>query len=835
MRTIRELLAQGAADRKDAPALLAPAFEELSYAALGERIARVAKGLRRRGVGSSDVVAIVMPNGPQMALAFLAVGSCCAAAPLNPGYTAADFLYYLEDLGAKAVIVGEGSPAAIRSLSGIEVWEWTALLSEDVGDFAMDWPGAESTALLLHTSGTTSRPKLVPLTQQNLLASARNIAHTLRLGPSDRCLNIMPLFHIHGLAAALLASLYAGASVVCSDGVFARGFYGWLEEFRPTWYTAVPTMHQGILGQAATHREIVERVRLRFIRSSSAALPPPVMEELERVFGTPVVEAYGMTEAAHQMCCNPLPPSVRKAGSVGLAAGPEVAVMDAMGSLLGADEVGEVVIRGDNVTPGYVANPSANEAAFAHGWFHTGDQGRIDADGYLHLTGRLKELINRGGEKIAPREIDEALLAHPGVRQALAFAIPHAQLGEDIGAAVELREGASVSEGELRDWAARRLASFKAPRLLRIVEKIPTGATGKLQRIGLAEKLGIVPIDDRLQTAYVAPRNERETAIAAMWARYFPGKEIGVETRFEALGGDSLLAARMLTELEVEFGTTAPMQRFVADSTIACLAREMREEAQLFVPLRKGNGGAPLLCIPGHDGSLLGLTRMAAAMQGSAPIWAVDLSRRPEGQSLAEVAATLLMHWRQRFPSGPYRLAGVCLGGCLAWEMAHQLQAAGAAVEFLCLVDSLNPAWKSRASAPSLMRARGSQLRTKVSLHREALASLSFGERMKYLRGRASAFRKNYRELAELRWSPEQDASTQLRSWVLQYQPPRLDVAAIVIRLQGKRLDAPGLGWQTLAERGMEMLDLPFAPDGALSGGNAQRVAVMLDERLGDG
>jgi acyl-CoA synthetase (AMP-forming)/AMP-acid ligase II/thioesterase domain-containing protein len=840
LQTIWELLDRVAADHSSASALLAPDVEAQSFGQLRDRVLRLAITLRRHGLGPSDAVAIVMPNGPDMAIAFLAVSASCAAAPLNPGYTAEDFRFYLEDLNAKAVIVGPGSPATLRQVAGIPILEWEQLSAEANEERAISsepsWPQPGNTALLLHTSGTTSRPKLVPLTHGNLLASARNIAQTLRLSPEDRCLNIMPLFHIHGLAAALLASLHAGASVICSDGVFAKGFYSWLDRFEPTWYTAVPTMHQGILAQAADHPGVLAKLRLRFIRSSSAALPPPVMAELERVFGAPVVEAYGMTEAAHQMCCNPLPPLARKPGSVGLAAGPEVAVMDEAGHLLGTDSIGEVVIRGANVTPGYLANPSANQAAFAHGWFHTGDQGRIDVDGYLHLTGRLKELINRGGEKIAPREIDEALLAHPGVRQALAFSIPHAQLGEDVGAAVELRAGFSLREEDLRDWAAGRLASFKVPRILRIVEKIPTGPTGKLQRIGLAAKLGIDPIDDTAPAAYVAPRSDREAAIVTLWSRYFPGKavhEIGVQTRFESLGGDSLLAARMLTELEIELGVSVPMPRFLADSTIACLARGLQDETPLFRPLREGSG-LPLLCIPGHDASLLGLTRMAASIEGHAPVWAIDLSRRPEAPDLTHLVADLLAQWRNRFPSGPYRLAGVCLGGCLAWEIAHQLQAAGERVEFLCLIDSLNPAWRHTSSLPALMRARGAQLRTKFGLHRQNLAALPLRERVQYFRGRAAAFRKNYGELANLHLAPTQDAATQLRSWVRQYQPPRLDLAVTVIRLQGKRLEAPGLGWSALASRGLELLDIPFAPDGALSGPNALRVAQILDERLHD-
>jgi acyl-CoA synthetase (AMP-forming)/AMP-acid ligase II len=300
----------------------------------------------------------------------------------------------------------------------------------------------------------------------------------------------MPLFHIHGLIAGLSAPLSRGGSVYCTPGFNALKFFAEMDEARPTWYTAVPTMHQAILTRAPRNKEIIARHPLRFVRSSSSSMPPTVITELEAVFKCPVIEAYGMTEATHQMASNPLR-AVRKPGSVGLAAGPEVAIMDGAGRLLDKGETGEVVIRGPSVTLGYENNPKANAAAFTDGWFRTGDQGIIDADGYLSLTGRLKEIINRGGEKISPREIDEALMNHPAVLQAVAFAVPHPMLGEEVGAAVVLREGSSATEQELGAFLSERLAAFKTPRKILFLAEIPKGATGKLQRIGLAAKLGL--------------------------------------------------------------------------------------------------------------------------------------------------------------------------------------------------------------------------------------------------------------------------------------------------------------------------------------------------------
>ena len=490
----------------DAPAIGAPqGVKSLLYRDLVALARRTVETLNSVGIGRGDRVAIVLHNGPEMASSFLCIAAGAATAPLNPGYREKDLEFYLGDLEPKALVLEAGvdSPAraTARKLS-IPVLELTADRARGAGGFTLSGgsKGAparggmgdkDDPALLLHTSGTTSRPKLVPLLQRNLLASAENIGRMLALTPDDVCLNIMPLFHIHGLMAATLASLGAGASVSCTPGFNALKFFAWLDEVRPTWYTAVPTMHQAILARARSHRDMIARSRLRLIRSSSASLPAPVMVEMEKTYGVPVIESYGMTEASHQMASNPLPPRARKPGSVGLAAGPEVAILDEDWKELPRGQVGEVSIRGPNVTPGYEANPEANAQSFRNGWFRTGDEGVLDEEGYLRLTGRIKEQINRGGEKFSPLEVDDVLSSHPAVAQALTFAMPHDKLGEEVAAAVVLREGATATERELRHFCASRLADFKVPRKVVLLTEIPKGATGKLQRIGLAQKLGL--------------------------------------------------------------------------------------------------------------------------------------------------------------------------------------------------------------------------------------------------------------------------------------------------------------------------------------------------------
>jgi len=505
-RTVAELLTGG---EDKSPAIGAPKRKWLTYSQLRALMERTVTSLNAMGIGRNDRVAIVLGNGPEMATAFLSVAAGATTVPLNPGFRADAFEYYLSDLKAKALIAEAGveSPArAAAAALNIPIIELHPRRDSGAGDFVLEAPAKmllpsgspglakpEDLALLLHTSGTTSRPNIVPLSQRNIASSAVQILASLRLTASDRCLNIMPLFHIHGLMAAVSASVAAGASVCCSSGFNALRFYGWVDEVQPTWYTAVPTMHQAILGRARGHRQILERMRLRFLRSGSAALPAAVMAELERVMNAPVVESYGMTEASHQIASNPLPPLARKAGSVGVPAGTEVAIVDEHGHQLPHSTPGEVVIRGLNVTSGYENNPTANARAFINGWFRTGDQGMFDEQGFLRLTGRLKELINRGGEKVSPIEVDEVLMDHPAVAQVATFALPHHHLGEEVAAAVVLREGHSLTDRELKDFAACRLPEFKVPRKIVFLAEIPKGATGKLQRIGLAAKLGLAP------------------------------------------------------------------------------------------------------------------------------------------------------------------------------------------------------------------------------------------------------------------------------------------------------------------------------------------------------
>ena len=590
-KTIIGIIAEYATSNPQAEAILAPGRNSLNYLSLHEHINKTALALTCAGIGSKDRIAVVLPNGPEMATCFLSVSAVCVCAPLNPNYTAEEFNFYLTDLNTIGIILPEGDQPVARSVAeklGIPVFDLSYRTQDPAGLFkligteiktntaAANWGGMDDIALILHTSGTTSRPKIVPLTRRNIFFSMNNIAETYNLKSVDRVLNMMPLFHIHGLIGALSATLFTGGSIICAPGLNLDDVLDWLIDFAPTWYTSVPTMHQAIVEQARKQPEKSARIKLRFIRSSSSALPPAVAKGLEKTFNAPVLEAYGMTEAAHQMASNPLPPRPHKFGSVGLQTGTtQIAILDELGNELSPNSFGEISIRGENVMGGYENNPSANASAFTNGWLRTGDLGYLDEDGYLFIQGRSKEMINRGGEKIAPREIDDALLQHPAVKQAVAFAIPHSTLGEDVAAAVVLREGLTLTARELRLFASIKLAEFKVPRQVVILDEIPKGPTGKIQRIGLAEKLKAQLESAKTESSIGtddAPRTPIEQELIGMWCEILGLESIGINSDFLALGGDSLRAMQLLSRINKQYGLLLTIRDMFDTPTVADLA-----------------------------------------------------------------------------------------------------------------------------------------------------------------------------------------------------------------------------------------------------------------------
>ena len=580
-RTLLELLHTGGCGNTGDPVLLDPAGARFDWTGLVAAVSEVWGTLQADGIGREHRVALVTAPGPQAAAALIATMTQAVAAPLNPRAPESAHRDDLQRLGVSLVLTDSQPPPALLAAAaglGLRVRRLAPLpVSGEATPLPQCSPAPaqpSDLALLLQTSGTTSRPKVVPLSHGNLLASAGHVAEVLELKPTDRSLAVMPLFHIHGIVASLLAPLLSGGSVICSEPLPGAELLELIRRSQATWLSAVPTLLQGLMKACGPEGSGRPVHTLRLIRSSSAPLAPALAQRLESVFGVPVIEAYGMTEAAHQICSNRLPPVLRLSGSVGFAAGPQVAVVGPNHQQLPAGDVGEVAIRGVNVTAGYLEAADDGWVTSPDGsrWFLTGDEGSLDREGVLRLTGRLKELINRGGEKVIPRQVDEALLEHPAVEQAVCFAVPHPSLGEDVVAAVVLGSPGSASEDELRGHCFARLAPHQVPSRILMVDELPKGPTGKLQRIGLAERLNalLAPLEEPLE-------GEVEELVGEIFAAVLRVPLPSRASNFFALGGDSLTGQQVISRLNSQMPLDLPATLLFRFPTPKTLAAELEQ------------------------------------------------------------------------------------------------------------------------------------------------------------------------------------------------------------------------------------------------------------------
>lgn len=584
--SIYEALSDGR--RTDNVAIEGIGKKPMTYGRLKSKVDETVHALHDLGYGRGDRIAVMMPNSPELASAVLSIASGFTCAPLNPVYTHKELDFYLSDMKADAVLVSGGFDAATESFirsKGIPVITLTA---DDTraGIFNVSGDecrhrsepvlaGPKDIAVILHTSGTTSKPKLVPILQFSIISSAWHSIEPLRLTEKDKCLNVMPLFHVHGLIGAVLTTLVSGGSVVCTPGFLPDLFMGWLKEYRPTWYTAVPTMHQYVLKQASLRPEEARASGLRFIRSTSASLPTVVMERLESVFGVPVLEGYGMTETPHLIAINPLPPLKRKPGSVGLSTELEISILNDEWDQLLRGVSGEIALKGSRIISGYENNPEANAKSFKNGWFRTGDRGHLDDDGYLFIEARIKEIINRGGEKLSPIEIEEALLSHPAVSEAAVFPIPDPSLGENIGAAVVLTGKDSASADDLKRHVSGQLAYFKVPAMIRVVSEIPKGPTGKIHRIGMYDRLMADASPSPETDKYEPPATPTETVLAGIWEEVLEAEQVGRHDSFFDLGGDSLRATMVISRIEQAFNIRVSIAAVIDCDTIEKLGEHI--------------------------------------------------------------------------------------------------------------------------------------------------------------------------------------------------------------------------------------------------------------------
>ena len=722
--TIHDALRRWADLTPDAEAIAAPGRTSLRYAALWTQIETGAETLTRCGIGRGNHVAIAVPQGPELVVAILAVGAVAAATPFNPATSRRDLEASFDIVGPKALIVPIGSDGPAESIArvrGIPVIHLIPAPNQPAGVFTLRGPehhapvaevlpGARDIAMLLSTSGTSGRPKFVPLTHRNVHAAAANTAAALALGPHDRGLVAATLYHAHGLVAGTMSSLLAGGTVFCPPAFDAEEFFGWMAQFRPTWYTAVPTVHRAILQEAPRHAAVLTTQRLRFVRSGSSYLSDETRRELEDLFQAVVTEGYGLTEAM-QLTNTPLDRNARKIGSLGIAGTSRVGIMDESGRLLKAGESGEIVACGPAVMAGYLKLPDETALLFCDGWFKTGDIGYLDADGHLYMTGRLKDQINCGGEKISPEEIDSVLLQHGAVVQAMAFGMPHSTLGEQVGAAVVLRPGYHVTADDIRRHAAAVLPGYKVPRTVFIVPEIPSNATGKLLRRAIGASLQ--PTKER--PLYTPPRNGLEKKLVGIWEDLLRHSPVGIDDDFFDLGGDSLTAVRLFARMSDQFAgeiaqaqsessAGSPLRPSVLwqASTVRKLAKHITRNTGLdplarpLIEVQRGSADAvPLIVLTGDWGGLGFYVRnLARHLDPQRPVYALmphDLTTDGTPRTIEEMAAAFLPTVKAGQPRGPYIIGGYSHGGLVALEIAKQLQAGGEEVALLFAIDTTMP------------------------------------------------------------------------------------------------------------------------------------------------
>ncbi|MGA2597802.1 MAG: AMP-binding protein [Bryobacteraceae bacterium] len=833
--------------------LLAPGRSPLTFAGLANRIHGVAAMLADAGLTRNDVVAIVMPDGPELLSIVLGVASAAIGAPVNPALRGTEMKSCLSDLGARAVIVDQSIGSEVGAAAGelgISVLNPERLLGFTGTTGLAEYGCPSDVAIVLQTSATTDKARLVPLTHANLQAMAANTQEILQLTAADRFLSMMPLFHLQGLLSSI-AQFLAGGSVVSTAGFDAGAFPNWIEQFHPTWYSATPAVHSAILPLIEARPDVLDRFPLRFIRSIGAPLPNALLADLERALRVPALEGYGMTEAG-MVTSNALPPRKRKTGSVGRSAGVEVAIMDEAESFLPAGCEGQIAVQGPAVIHAYRNNAEADRSAFRGGrWFLTGDVGYLDEEGFLFVTGRIKDIINRGGEKVLPREIDEVLSTHAAIFEAMAFGVPHPTLGEVVAAAVVLNPGTSVTETDLRQFAAQRLADFKVPGRIVFVDAIPKGPTGKARRALLAEQF-------QLQASSNAnARGDTLTAVEqkleTLWKRILRIEEIGLRDDFYGSGGDSLGLTLLMAEVEFEFGVDAALlnsSEFFAAPTIETLAHAIararpvsnKSSRSPVVALQPMGSRVPFFCIPGADENPYYFRDLARRVGNDQPFYVLRDPRPREERgiyTLEEHAATFAAAMRSVQPRGPYVLGGHCYGGIVAFEAARQLVAVGEEISLLALFEVPAPGypkvvrnWKnyfkqSKRLMGALTRGEGRATWMSMRSHIQVLNGLLKRKAQAVSRRRLVGIGlKSMVEPIERRACKNERAG---RS----YEPKQLR-CNVVQFIAGDELhstlvlDDPRLGWRDQVGAGFSVRRVPGIADGIFKEPNVPELASQL-------
>ncbi len=474
--------------------------QSINFREVNETISTIGQKLIETGIERGSSIAIAAPNSPASCLMFMAiVSSGFVAVPLNLVAGSAILAYTIEHSETKFIFVADDcrdliASAVAQQNNSVKLIKLDpvrgpdlAALPVEINDLKLEDIKSKPNdiALLMYTSGTTGKPKGVMLSHANLLAAGRFISTGHEIDGNDSGLCVLPIYHINGMCVTVMGTIVSASTLVVPHKFSVNSFWKIIAKFKCSWFSAVPTQFSYILNYEETPEDISS---LRFARSASAPLSPDIHKKFEKRFGIPIIETMGLTETGSQITTNPMPPGQRKIGSPGKAYGNQIMIGDDQFEALPAGETGEILVKGDNVMQGYFKQPEeTHKTILGNGWLRTGDLGYLDADGYVFVSGRIKELIIKGGENIAPREIDEALLTHPGILEAAAFAVPCKDYGERVEACVCLKEKVSVELAELISHCESQIGKFKSPDNIHIVADLPKGPSGKVQRLKLFE------------------------------------------------------------------------------------------------------------------------------------------------------------------------------------------------------------------------------------------------------------------------------------------------------------------------------------------------------------
>lgn len=832
-------------------ALVSTGFKPLTYRALQHQIDTMRTHLREAGLGATSRIGVLLPNSPLAVVAIVTVVCSAVAVPLDPRLTAAELEQCLESLDLDALLLLHGSPSAGRSTAECEGLAILDVIPHKDGELGFtvvaprggsppppEEPGPNAPAFILQTSGTTALPKLIPFSHSNMLAAAERLQAWFHLKPQDRCLSVSPPFYSHGLKVTVFTPLVTGGSIALPSNSLAVDFAEWFDALRPTWYSAGPTLHRSVLDTAGSIPDAAAMHTLRFVLSGGAPLPASVREELQGVLGTPVVEHYGLSEAA-QIAANVPPPGMSKPGTCGQPWPGTLMIVGDDGNPLPAGEQGEVWVRGPTAASGYLNDPGSSASAFVDGWFRTGDIGSLDHEGFLTLHGRLKELINRGGEKIAPFEVDHALLRHPAVAEAAAFGIAHPRLGEDVAAAVVLHPGATTTASELRKFLVDHLASFKVPRKITIVDTLPKGVTGKIQRRRLAESLsmGTRELVAAPPSVSIPGPLDLETELLHLWQRLLKSDAITIDDDFFEKGGDSLLAMEMLTEIDWLIDPQVACALLLESPTIRRLVPRLNEHASLpaepLVHLHPEGTRPPLLFFHGDfvTGGIY-VRRLASLLGPDQPIIAIaphGLRGEPVPPTIEEMAADRMPLILEKLPEGPFWLGGLCNGALVAFELARLLVNAGHRVETVVMIDP------PTASARPIMRITLSVMQRIVSpqtlawIYERVIERYERALRMtpwQLLTKAAAKVRRKGHALLNGHSSPPRSLHLDAYSIAMaRYSPAPLAVPVVFFAA-----DHDGRAWRRLTSE-VEVIDLPGGHLGCVTT-NAAPLVEHLRQRI---